>query len=86
VSDVRIRLSIEPELCGPLSMGTVAVVKLLSRHLALPLRDVLALVDRCVFDAEVLELPVPSRKAALDLVESLSSLRTPAKVHAEVLG
>ena len=73
---VAIRLSIEADLCGPISVGTVGVVRALMAHLSLPLGEALALVERCVFEAQSVELPVASPAAAHALLAALD--RTPA--------
>lgn len=79
-----LRLSIEPELCGPISVGTVAVVKLVSEHLGVSLREAMALVDRCVFDSEEIEIDAPSSDAATRLVDAIAALPAHPRVHADV--
>lgn len=84
-SGPRVRITIEPDLCGPVSVGTGAVVRLLSAELALPLGEALSLVDRAVYERHTLELAAPSLETARRLVASLSALRSPARVRAELL-
>jgi hypothetical protein len=71
-----IRLSIEADLCGPISVGTGAVVRALMAHAGLPLSEALALVDRCVFDAQCVEVSVATPALAQALLDALA--RTPA--------
>jgi hypothetical protein len=59
-----VKLRIEPELCGAMSIGTGRVVKLLAQHLELGLEVALNYVDRCVFSAEEVDIPAPSAAAA----------------------
>jgi hypothetical protein len=57
-------LSIEPDMCGPVSVGTVSVIQLLRAELDLGLKEAMEYVNRCVFDGETVEIPAPSREAA----------------------
>lgn len=59
-----VSVSIEADLCGPISIGTVGVIRALMAHLTLSLTEAEAIVDRCVFDRERVQIPVPSRAAA----------------------
>jgi hypothetical protein len=79
---VAIRLSIEADLCGPISVGTVSVVRALMTHAGLPLEEALALVDRCVFDAQCVEVPVATPAAAQALLAALERTPAAARIHA----
>lgn len=82
---VPLRLEIEPELVGPVSVGTVVVVKLLARHLGLSLQEALAVVNRCVFERECAELSAPSREAARALQGEISRLPPVPRVRLTVV-
>ena len=69
-----VKLRIEPELCGAMSIGTVRVVKLLTQHLELGLEPALNYVDRCVFSAEEVDIPAPSAAAAARFISAVSCL------------
>ena len=71
---VSVKLRIEPELCGAMSIGTVRVVRLLAQHLELALEESLNYVDRCVFSAEEVDIPAPSADAAARFVSAVSRL------------
>ena len=79
-----VRLAIDSELCGPISIGTVAVVRLLHEHLGLSIDAATACVDRCVFDTETLHLELPSREAAERLVRALTALPSATRISARV--
>ena len=79
---VAIRLSIEADLCGPISVGTGSVVRALMTHLALPLGEAVALVDRCVFDAQSVELALASPAAARALLAALERSPAAARIRA----
>lgn len=81
---VSVRLEIEPEMCGPISVGTGAVIRLLSEHLALSLKESFDYVNRCVFDGERVELPAPSSAAANALIRALAELPAVPKIRAFV--
>lgn len=75
-------LSIEPELCGPISIGTARVVRLVMLHAQLGLNDAIRFVDRCVFDGDTVRIPTPSTSDARELVAALTSLSEPPKLTA----
>jgi hypothetical protein len=80
----RVRLSIEPHLCGPISVGTVAVVRLARERLGLSLSEALAHVNRCVFEGETVWIDAPSMEAAESFVRAVTALETPARIDARV--
>ena len=67
-------LSIEPLMAGPLSVGTVEVIRLLRVHAHLGLAEAKHLVDRCVFDGESVRIPTPSPSDAAALAAALADL------------
>ena len=79
-----LELSIEAELCGPISMGTVAVIRALMEHAGLPLADAIALVDRCTFAGERVSLSMPSNAAAEALLSALARTPAAARIHASI--
>ena len=81
---VYVTLRIEPELCGPLSVGTVKIIRLISEHLGIGLAVALGYVDRCVFEAEELDIPAPSAAAAARLLSAISALPPSPRVVASV--
>jgi hypothetical protein len=81
---VAIQLSIEPDLCGSVSVGTVSVIRVLIAHLALPLDDASALVNRCVFDAERVTFTVSSRAAAEALLTALRNTLAAPRISAVI--
>ena len=79
-----IELAIEAEFCGPISMGTVAVIRALMSHLQLPLNDAVELVDRCTFAGERVALSAPSRAAAEALLGALRELPVASRIAASI--
>lgn len=80
-----IDLTIEGELCGPISMGTAGVTRALMSHLGLALGEAVAIVDRCVFDSEHVTLESPSREQAEALLAAWSALPAAPRIHARIL-
>jgi hypothetical protein len=76
-----VHLRIEPDLCGPVSVGTVRVIRLLCDCLALSLSDAVGYVNRAVFDGETVSIATPSAEAAERFLRDARALRTPAKLH-----
>ena len=79
-----IELAIEAEFCGPISMGTVAVIRALMTHLELPLSNAVELVDRCTFAGERVALSAPSRAAAEALLAELGVLPVASRIAASI--
>lgn len=77
-----IDVTIEGELCGPISIGTAGVTRALMTHLDLPLDAAVAIVDRCVFDGERVTLVSPSRERAQALLAAWNALPAAPRIHA----
>ncbi len=80
----NIELTIEPEFCGPISMGTVAVIRALMTHSGLPLEAAVALVDRCTFAGERVAVPTPSQSAAAALLAALRQVPAASRISASL--
>jgi len=74
-----VRLSIEPDLCGPISVGTARVAILLRDVLGLELDDAIRWIDRCVFDGAEVSIPISSRESG---ERFLSALARNPRIHA----
>jgi ribosomal protein L7/L12 len=70
-----VKLSIQARLCGPVSVGTVEVIKAIRLHAGLTLGDAKELVDRCVFDAETVTIEGLTEAAAKSLFRALRALQ-----------
>jgi hypothetical protein len=82
---VSVLLQIEPDLCGPFSLGTVAVIKLVQRHFELGLDEAAEYVNRCVFAGETVAIPVPEAEAAARFVAAIRALPAVPSVVARVV-
>jgi len=80
----RIRLAIEGDCCGAMSVGTVAVIRAVQRHLGLSLSDSSAYVDRCVFEGQEVTLTAPNRAAADALLAEFEQLPAAARIRAHL--
>jgi hypothetical protein len=79
---VLVTLSVEPDLCGPVSVGTVCLVKLLAEWLELPLAQSVSAVDRCVFEGDSLRVRFSSPDLARRLLRQLSELPLANRINA----
>jgi ribosomal protein L7/L12 len=79
-----IQLRIDPVFCGPVSVGTVGVIKLLRQHLGVSLAEAKGYVDRCI-EGETVRITMETREAATDLVRKAAALETPATIHVEII-
>ncbi|MEO8905088.1 MAG: hypothetical protein ABI488_21755 [Polyangiaceae bacterium] len=79
-----ISVSIEADLCGPVSVGTVGVIKALMSHLGLGMSEAQHLISRCVFDAERVEIAAPSRAVAEALLAAWSLTPAGPRISASI--
>ncbi|MFO0568456.1 MAG: hypothetical protein U0263_22530 [Polyangiaceae bacterium] len=77
-----VHLRIEPDLVGPVSVGTVRVIRALADGLGLELQEAAAHVERAAFEGETLVLPARSEAEARACVERLTKLEGPARIDA----
>jgi len=75
----------DPDLCGPVSVGTVGVIRVLSEQLGIPLTEAGNIVDRCVFEGEEVTLEVRSEAAARDLLAALARTQAGPRIRAVVV-
>lgn len=81
----HVELSIEGDICGPISVGTVAVIRALMSHCELKLEAAIALVDRCSFAGERVAVPAPSLSAARALLAALHRVPAASRIHASIV-
>jgi hypothetical protein len=67
-----------------MSVGTVAVIRALEKHLGLSLAEASKLVDRCVFEGEQLALLAPTRLSAEALLAELERLPAAPRIHVSI--
>jgi|GEM_PF-1090203 len=79
-------LSIDGDCCGPVSVGTVAVIRALEKHLALSVSEATELVNRCVFEGERVSLSAPTPSAARSLLAEFARLPAAPRLHASLSG
>jgi hypothetical protein len=77
-----VRLSVEPRFLGPMSVGTVEVIKLVSVHASVGLTEAKRLIDRCVFDGEPVVISMPSAEAAELFLRAVSALPGKPRINA----
>jgi len=79
-----ITLSIKAKRLGPASAGTLEVIQILARHLALSLREAKGYVDRCVFDGEDVHIPVEDLADAQRLVDAIHEVHHTPELSAKI--
>lgn len=80
----QILLTIEGDCCGPMSIGTVAVIRAIEKHLGLSLATASSSVERCVFEGEQIALAAPSRRSAEALLAEFGRLPAAARIRASI--
>ena len=74
-----VHLRVEAVFCGPASVGTVELIKLVRERFGLSLAEAKSLIDRCVFDGEAVALVAATADAAAEFAREVSALKSPAK-------
>ncbi len=82
---LTLRIRIEPVFLEGLSVGTITPIKVLREHLGMSLAEAKRCIDRCVFDAEVVDIEVESAALAESVAAHLRATAPPPKVHADVI-
>ena len=81
----QVELRVEPDLCGPVSVGTAWLVRLVSARFEISLGDALGYVYRAVFDGEAVVIPAPSLAAAERFVSEARATQSAARVTARLV-
>jgi len=81
---IRIVLTIQGDLCGPMSIGTVAVIRAIEKHLGVSLAEANDFVDRCVFHGEKVTLLAPTRARAEALLVEFGRLPAAPRIRASI--
>ena len=68
-----------------MSIGTVAVIRAIEKHLGLTLAEANRYVDRCVFDGAEVRIDAPTPAAALALLGALGRLPAAGRIHASIV-
>ena len=80
------KLSIQARRCGPVSAGTVDVIKAVRLHAGVALPEAKALVDRCGLEGETATIPALSDLAANAPVAKLRQLPDAPPIDVRVEG
>jgi hypothetical protein len=78
-----VHLRVDPVFCGPASVGTVGLIKVVRARFGLSLAEAKALVDRCVFAGEVVSLAAPAEEAEA-FAREVGGLESPAVFRVRV--
>ena len=82
---MKLRISVEPSFCGPVSLGTVDLIKIVRERCNFGLRQAKDYIDDAVFGDEVVDIPLPDETDGQTLVEEIRALETPAVISVELL-
>ncbi|MDF7809559.1 hypothetical protein P4E94_19130 [Pontiellaceae bacterium B12219] len=77
-------MKIKPVFSGPMSVGTIELIKLLRERLSLSLREAKTFVDSCVFDNQEISIPVPEGIDAHKIISEIQELDTPAQINIRI--
>jgi hypothetical protein len=79
-----LRLAVESRFCGPVSVGTVSLIRLIMDRCGYGLVRSKDYVDRAVFGGETVDIPLPSDVDGEKLLLEIITLETPAIFHASL--
>ena len=82
---MKLRVSVDPRFCGPVSVGTVDLIKVVREHCNFGLRQAKDYIDDAVFGGEVVDIPLPNETDGEALVDEIRALETPARISVELL-
>jgi hypothetical protein len=82
---MKLRISVIPELCGPVSVGTIDLIKIIRDQCNLGLAEAKAYVDDAVFGGEIVEIPLASDVDGPALIHGIETLETPATITADLI-
>lgn len=74
---MKLRVTIEPRFCGPVSVGTVGLIMLLKNRCGFGLAESKSYVDRAVFGGESVEIPLPSTVDGETLASDIRAMQSP---------
>jgi hypothetical protein len=81
---MNIVMQIQPKLCGPASVGTVELIKVLRDQCHLSLAEAKNYVDRCVFEGAEAIIPIPHGVDANEIAKRIHKIETPAKIKIRI--
>ena len=82
---VVVALKVTPVFCGPASVGTVNLIKVVRESMGVSLAEAKELVDDSVFKGEELHLEFVSRDQAQSFVHQVQELDGPASFEAKII-
>lgn len=80
-----LRLTIEPKFCGPVSVGTINIIKLIKDRCDLGLSEAKEYIDMAVFEGHTVDIPLPYHVDADKLVSDILALESAATFHATLV-
>ena len=83
---MKLVFAISGTLEGPVSIGTVSLIKLFQRCLGLGLANSKSLVDRAVFGGETVEVQIPEGTDIQGMLDDIKKIETPGEIIAVVIG
>ena len=81
---MKLVLTISGTLEGPVSIGTLCLIKVLQRYLGLGLVDSKSLIDRAVFGGETIEVQIPEGTDIDGMLGDIKKIETPGEIVALV--
>ena len=82
---MKLRLTVDPKFCGPVSVGTVDLIKILRDRLNLKLSEAKHYVDDAVYGGEVVDIPLTPELDGPGLVGDINSLETATMISVEII-
>ena len=82
---MKLRISVDPKFCGPVSLGTVDLIKIVRERCSFGLAEAKRYIDDAVFGGEIVDIPLPAETDGSALADEIRALETPAKISVELV-
>lgn len=79
---MKIILTVDPKFCGPVSVGTIGLIKLVQKSFDLGLAEAKSLVDKAVFGGEIVEIQIPEHCKGSEIISEIELLDSEANIQA----
>jgi len=85
VLEMKLRISVNPMLCGPVSVGTVDLIKVIREHCNFGLGQAKEYIDEAVFGGAIVDIPLPDETDGQALVDEIRGLETRAEISVQLI-
>jgi hypothetical protein len=82
---VKLELSVKDTLEGPISIGTVTLIRVIQKNFGLGLAEAKNLIDKAVFGGETIEVVIPNGLNVERMISEIAQIETSGEICTKVL-